>query len=227
MQKAALIATVMGMLAAGSVIAEDSRTVTVSGHGEIEVEPDIATVEMGIFVFDADLLKAKQEADGKIAKLLATFKTLDVKPEDIRTTQLYVKPKYKEVDDKWQFVGYEITRSVTVTFRAMAKLNDLIDKSIEAGANRLEDINLSSSREREIKEETLMQAIENAKNQAARLADGFGAKAGKVVTIQKGGRDPFGGVMYSMSTPAFGAATFQPGRIKIDSDVHAVFELTD
>ncbi len=227
MQKSVLIAAISGILTIMTAAAEERRTVTVSGHGETQVEPDIATVEMGIFVFDADLLKAKQEADAKIAKLLATFKTLAVKPEDIRTTQLYVKPKYKEVEDKWQFVGYEITRSVTVTFREMAKLNDLIDKSIEAGANRLEDINLSSSREREIKEQTLTEAIENAKKQAIRLAEGFGAKVGKIVRIEKGGRDPFGGVMYSMSAPAFGAATFQPGRIKIDSDVQAVFELTD
>jgi len=82
---------VVAMVATGS--AEDRRTVSVSGHGETQVEPDIARVEMGIFVFGADLLKAKQEADAKIASLLEAFKLLAVKPEDVQTTQVYVKPK--------------------------------------------------------------------------------------------------------------------------------------
>jgi len=228
MQQATLIATLATVFMIVTASAQERRAVSVSGYGETQVEPDIATVEMGTFVFEADLLKGKQEADGKIASLLGTFKALGVAPEDIRTTQLYVNPKYKEIEDRWQFVGYEITRSVTVILRDLTKLNELLDKSIEAGANRLEEIELSSSKEREIKDKTLGQAIENAKQQAARLAEGFGAKVGKVLTIEAGGQSSFGSAMYyMMSAPAFGEATFQPGRIRIESEVHVVFELTD
>lgn len=158
--------------------------------------------------------------------MLAAFKNLDVKPDDVRTTQLYVKPKYKDHDDSWQFVGYEITRSVTVTVRQIAQLNEVINKSIDAGANRLEDISLSSSKEKEIKDQTLTQAIENAKRQASRLAEGFGSKVGKVVTIEaeRGG----GGVRYNlMFAPVFGETTYQPGRIKIETDVDVILELID
>ena len=136
MRHATLIATLQILFIAIAASADDPRRVSVSGHAEIEVEPDIATVQMGIFVFDRDLLKAKQETDGKIANVLGAFKKLDVKSDDVRTTQLHVKPKYKERDDNWLFVGYEITRSVTVTVRQMTQLNDILNKSIEAGANR-------------------------------------------------------------------------------------------
>lgn len=227
MKESTLIAVVLAMFLVVAAPAEDRRTVSVRGHGETEVEPDIATVDMGLFVFDADLLKAKREADLKIAALLDTFKTLGVQPDDIRTTQLYVKPKYKEDANDWQFIGYEITRSVTVTLRDLARLNDLLDRSIGAGANRFESINLSSSREREIKDQALTQATENAKQQATRLAAAFGAKVGKVLTISVGGMDPFGVDLYCVSAPAFGEATFQPGRLRISSDVHVVFELAD
>jgi len=154
-----------------------------------------------------------------------TFKALKVQSADIRTTQLYVEPKYKEGQATWQLVGYQITRSVTVALREMKMLNELLDQSIKAGANRVASIDLLSSRERTLKDQTLTQAIENAKQQARRLADGFGAKVGKVLTIEADGGD--GGVRYCRSFPAFGEATFQPGRIQIESDVHVVFELTD
>ena len=225
MQQATLIVTLATAFMVVTASADERRTVSVNGHGETQVEPDIATVEMGTFVFEADLLKGKQEADAKIASLLGTFKTLGVASEDIQTTQLYVNPKYKDIEDRWQFVGYEITRSITVTIRDLTKLNELLDKSIKAGANRLEEIELSSSKEREIRDKTLGQAIENAKQQAARLAEGFGAKVGKVLTIETG--EGTFGALYSMSAPTFGEATFQPGRISIESELNVVFELTD
>jgi len=98
---------------------------------------------------------------------------------------------------------------------------------LKAGANRLTNIELMSSREREIKEQTLTQAIENAKRQAARLAEGFGAKVGRVLKTHAGEEGIGGTVRYCISAPAFGEATFQPGRIKIDTDLYVVFELTD
>lgn len=226
MRHATLIATLQVLFIAIAASADDRRTVSVSGNAEIEVEPDIATVQMGVFVFDRDLLKAKQETDGKIASVLGALRKLEMKSDDVKTTQLHVKPKYKERDDNWQFVGYEITRSVTVTVRQMTQLNDILNKSIEAGANRVEGISLSSSKERETKEQTLTQAIESAKRRATRLAEGFGAKLGKVVTIEAGREG--GSVRYNMlSAPVFGESTYNPGKIQIESDIDVVFELTD
>lgn len=208
-------------------LGEDSRTVAVSGHGEIEVEPDIAVVEMGIYVFDRDLLKAKQETDGKITSVLGVYKKLGIKLEDVRTTEMNAKPKYKQRNDDWEFVGYEITRSVRVTVRQMTQLNDVLKKSIEAGANRLEEISLSSSKGEELKDQALTQAIENAKRRATRLANGFGAKVGKVITIEDG-RHSDGEIRYNLLfAPVFGDAAYQPGRIKITADVQVILGLTD
>ncbi len=223
--RAMLFVIVSTLLVAGTVSAQTPRSVQVSGTGEALLEPDIATVEMGIFVFNKDLPKGKKEADAKIASLLTAISSLAVAPEDIRTTQLYLSPKYDESDDNWDLVGYEITRSLTVTLRDLKKLNELIDKSIEAGANRLEEIELSSSKEQESKDKTLAEAIMDAKQHATRLAEGFGAKLGKVLLIDANKSSYVS--LYSMLPPTFGEATFQPGRIKIASEVRAVFELTD
>lgn len=228
MRRVVFIAMLSVGLLVQSASAEITRSVSVRGHSEIEVEPDIATVQMGIFVFDNDLLKAKKEADAKIASILNAFKKLEVKANDIQTTQLHVKPKFKEVNESWQFVGYEVTRSVTVTVRQISQLNEFLDKSLEAGANRMEAISLSSSKEQELAEQVLTQSMNDAKRRAARLAEGFGAKLGKVVSIESATHGS-GDVRYNIlfDAPAFGESTFHPGRIKIDSDVDVVFELMD
>jgi uncharacterized protein YggE len=203
------------------------RTVSVSGYGEVEVEPDMAIVEIGIYVFDRDLLKSKQEADAKIASILGVYGKLGIPSEDIRTTELNAKPKYRQHAEEWEFLGYEITRSVDVTVRQMRQLNVVLNKSLEAGANRLEAIRLTSSKAEELQDQALTQAINHAKRRAARLAEGFGASVGKVISIEDG-RHGDGEIRYNlMFAPLFGEATYQPGRIKITAEVQVILGLTD
>jgi uncharacterized protein YggE len=227
MRSSTHVATFLVLFFAAGASADDRRTISVTGHGEIEVEPDVATVRMGIFVFDRDLLKSKREADKITSNILSALKDLEVKMDDIQSSQLHVKPKYRDRNDTWEFVGYEITRSVTVNVRKLMQLNDVLNKSIEAGANRLENTSLSYSKELEVKEQTLTRAIDDAKRRASRLADGFGAKVGKVVTIEAE-RASGGDVRYNLLfAPEFGDATYHPGRITIETSVSVVLELTD
>ena len=81
MQQATLIVTLATAFMVVTASADERRTVSVNGHGETQVEPDIATVEMGTFVFEADLLKGKQEADAKAEtlKLQMSLAKADVK----------------------------------------------------------------------------------------------------------------------------------------------------
>lgn len=224
-----MIAVLALLLFAAAAHAGETRKISVTGRGSIEVEPDIAEVDMGILVFDEDLLTAKMKADSIISSMVNTYSSMGIGQADIRTTRLYVKPEYKLVDKDWKFMGYELTRSVTVTLKEINKINKLINRSIKAGANRLESISMKTSRMDELKKKTLDMAIMDARDKAEHLADGFGAKVGKVLDIHKGGYDRFSTVAYSISvkTNYREPASFQPGLIEIENEVDADFELTD
>ena len=205
-------------------LGDEQRTIAVTGSGEINVEPDIAKVQLGVFVFDKDLLRAKREADTRMTAMLALATQLGVTPKDITTTQLYVRPQYKDGDNTISFVGYEITRSLSVTLRSMDKLNELLEQSINAGANRIESIDLMTSQEKDLKDQVLMLAIKNAKEVAGRIAEGFDAKLGKVVSVSvdSGG----GGIRFNkLSAPVFSEATYQPGTIAVSVEIDVIFAL--
>ena len=138
-----------------------------------------------------------------------------------------MKPQYKTVDQDWKFLGYEITRSVTVTLRELTKLDAVLDKSIAAGANRLEEIESLIEPRAGAQGETLAQAIANAKKQAARLAGGFGAKVGKVISIDTERRTPACSVSPPSAAHGAGRGDVPARRIEISSSVSVVFELTD
>jgi hypothetical protein len=70
-----------------------------------------------------------------------------------------------------------------VVLRELARLDQLVDLAIAAGANREFRVGLTTSRLRELQDQAMNLALEDAKAQAQRLATGFGAKVGAVRSI--------------------------------------------
>lgn len=227
--KKAIIAVLVLLLFAAAAQGGETRKISVTGRGSMKVEPDIAEVGMGILIFDEDLLTAKMKADSIISLMLEAFGSLEIPREDIRTTRLYIKPEYKMVDKNWKFMGYEVTRSVTVTLKEINKIEELINRSIMAGANRLKSVHLKTSRKDELKQETMELAIRDARDKAERLAAGFGAEVGKVLDIRRSGYSMFRTVAHSVSvkTSFREHASFQPGLLEVENEVNVEFELTD
>lgn len=218
------VAVIMALPADG--LADQDRTIAVTGYGEISTEPDIAKVQLGIFVFDKDLLAAKRETDRKITAIVALLAKMDIAAGDITTTQLYVNPKYRDSDQSVEFIGYEITRSINVTLRKINQLNELLEQSIQAGANRIDRIDLTTSKEKELQDQVLTLAITNAKEVAGRIAAGFGAKLGKVMSVSVDSGS--GEVRFNMlSAPIFSEAKYQPGTIAVSAEIEVIFALTD
>ena len=65
---------------------------------------------------------------------------------------------------------FEMSRSMTVTLRQLAKLDELLNASIDAGANRIDSIVLGISREKDLKRQAVTLAINDAKELASKIA---------------------------------------------------------
>ena len=93
-------------------------------------------------------------------------------------------------------------------------------------ANRIERIDLATSKEKELKDQVLGLAIANAKQVAGRIATGFDAKLGKVlmVSVKSGGGDARFNVL---AAPVFLEAKYQPGVIAVTAEIEVVFALRD
>jgi uncharacterized protein len=197
--------------------------VTVVGIGEVEATPDTASVTLGVYVLDPDLRKAKASADTSVSRLLDVAKALAIASRDVSSSVLNIEPKYSD-PGKPEFLGYEVSRSVTVTLRELSKLDALVDRAIDAGANREFDVALSSSAIRELQDRAMALAMEDAKAQASRLATGFGAKLGAVRVI-----GPSSGSntmrLATGATVHFGTGTFAPGTITAKSEISVTFLL--
>jgi uncharacterized protein len=214
---AALI--VVAALASNSA-GEEARTISVEGHGEIKVDPDMAGLALGVTIVDLDVLHAKQQCDKTMSDILELVKTLGIQPDDISVTELHVGPQYGGQNNA--LVGYETTREITIKLRQLDKLNELLNGCIKAGVNRIDEIELYSSREDELKQKALAVAIADAKERATTIAGGFGTKLGPVRTISAPGG---GAISDTLTAPIEGVSSYQPGRIKVIAELAVTFNL--
>jgi uncharacterized protein YggE len=200
---------------------DTTRRVSVTGTGSVEVQPDIGSVSLGVLISDADLGAAKRAADQAVQRLLSIAERLGIAPSDLSSTILDISPWYSESEVR-EFLGYEVSRGVTVTLRDLSKLDELIDSAIAAGANREFFVVLKSSRERELRSEAVELAIADAKAQAEQLAKGFGAILGPVRSIGPGDRRTSSATAAALS---YGSGSFRPGTIRIEAEVSVTYTL--
>jgi len=136
MTRTLLMSFVLSLIALPRAFAEEVRTISVTGGAQLKVDPDSAEIDLAVTIVDMDVLKAKKQVDTVMSKLLDVAKKMQIAPDDIRATALRVMPQY-DYDAGNKLLGYETTRSLTLTLRDLAKLDQLLNACIEAGVNQI------------------------------------------------------------------------------------------
>ncbi|MDB4443890.1 SIMPL domain-containing protein [bacterium] len=201
-------------------VAQDVKSepdLLVSAEGLVETEADICEMKLGVYFLEKDLMVAKRSADRVVRKVLTLFKGFGIAEEDIQTSEIYVKPMNRK---EWK--GHEVTRSVKVTLRNIKLMNNLLNKCIALGVNRITYFRLKSSKQGELEGVALDKAIAQAKRKAEEQAAWLGLKLGKLHRIKEGRT-----YVSTVSAPLFTQGVFLPGIIRIESSIKVGYELTE
>ena len=182
-----LLCAAMG---AGSALADanPSRTVSVSGSGEVTAEPDLAHVALGVEARQPTLAAARSQVAATVDRVLALTRGLGIDPRLVNATRVLVQPEYRwnEKDRERVLLGYLVSRQVEVEVRNLDQLGPLLERAVDAGVNHLSDPQLDSSRHRELERQALTRAVQDARLNAETLATAAGAKLGAVRTLNAG-----------------------------------------
>jgi uncharacterized protein YggE len=116
-------------------VPDPTPRVSVVGSGKLDVQPDRASVTIGVYVLDPALRKAKASSDTVVARLFEVTRRMNLAAGDVSSSVISVEPKYSEAEAP-DFLGYEVSRSVNIDLSDLSSLDRLIDDAIEAGANR-------------------------------------------------------------------------------------------
>ncbi|MFN3318374.1 MAG: SIMPL domain-containing protein [Allorhizobium sp.] len=180
--------------AAPAFAAETERreaTIMVSGEGEAAIAPDMAVISLAVMRDAETAAEALSANSAAMAEVLADLKAQGIADKDLQTTDFSIQPKYKQetrTDGTYEapvIVGYTVSNGLTVRVRDLAKLGEVIDRSVKLGVNQGGGITFTNDDPEAAVEAARKQAVEKAAAKAKTLTEAAGVKLGRVVEISE------------------------------------------
>ena len=99
--------------------AERPRTISVSGQGEIQAEPDRALLTLGVEARKLKMEDARAEVTKTVDAVLKLTRDLKIDPKYVRTTRINVQPEYNWDNNARErnLIGYYVSRQVEIELR--------------------------------------------------------------------------------------------------------------
>lgn len=206
------------------------RTITVPGQGTVVVEPDVASIRLGVNVLAKTAGAAREDAAKSMKAILDAVMKQGVARRDVRTALVSLNPTMDYSGDKGpRITGYQVQNSVAITLRNLTSTGELIDAALGAGASTLDSLEFRLDDPTRAAEEARSAAMTDARARAATIARAAGAKVGDVVAVSEG--QPIGPPMpfpaARMALKAEAASTpVESGAQEISVVLTVTFELT-
>ncbi len=163
------------------------RTVTVPGIGRVFAEPDMATVRLGVSVIGESAGSARSSAAKTMQAVLGAIDELGIARRDVRTELVSLNPVLDyQADGGPRVTGYQLSNSVTITLRDLARVGELIDAALGAGASTLDSLEFALADPEPVQKQARSLALDDARARAATLAKGAEATLGQVLSVVEG-----------------------------------------
>lgn len=215
-----------------------ARTLAVTGYAEAKLPPDQAQLNLNVYTEHKQLAAGKLEQDKKMNQMMQILANNGIAKEKIRTHYAGINPIYDYIQNsKPRFRAYELTNRVEITIDDLSSTGPIVDKLVEAGFDRVENVQFQLKDQTRRREELLSAAVANAKGKAARMAAELGVKLGKPVSVTESGAFNPPPVMMTkgvaraaMMTDGDAAESSMPsytpsGLMEINQTVNATFEV--
>ena len=194
--------------------------IEVTGHGEIRVPPDRATVILSVDT-KGPVAAAVAAANARVQRrVLDTLKALGYSGTLVSTVGYNVEPDYEPVTNAPRQIGYVSRNSVQVTLTQLDRVGPVIDAALARGANSVQDISFDASNTDEPRQRALAQATASARGDATAIATSMGGTLGRLVSVTTQGQ--FSPMPLSRARVAYqpqAATPINPGEITVDASV--------
>ena len=149
--------------------------ISVSGEGVVEVQPDRATISVGVVTREKNPA-AVQAANARAASnVINSIVALGVQRKNISTGNYNFTPRYRRTDNgKQSLDGYEATNSVTVIVDDLNLVSKVIDVALSHGANQVNSLNFGLRDKTAHQDEALRLAVLDARRKAEVAAAALG-----------------------------------------------------
>jgi uncharacterized protein len=159
--------------------------IVVTGEGTVTVPPDYAQIRTGVTTRGKS---AKEALDGNsklMTAVTAALQNSGIEQKDIQTSRFSIEPVYtqQQSNSVRTLAGFEAVNQVGVTIRQIAKLGDILDKLVSAGATDIGGIEFLHADPAKALDQARAAAVADARRKAELYAQTSGLSLGGVLWI--------------------------------------------
>lgn len=207
-------------------------TISVNGTGEVQHEPDMAEIQVGVVTEAESAATAVDENNRKMDDLIRALQQQGIAERDIQTSNFQVSPQQRhdprprpEAQREPEITGYLVTNQVHITIRELPRMGEILDAVVQEGANQIHGIQFSVGDRAELAGQALRKALANARQKAQALAAEADVELGRVLTIQEGGTDWPRPMMGRAMMAQAESVPISPGSLTVRADVSVTYRL--
>ena len=150
------------------------KVISVTGTATTSIKPDLLVITFGVETQEKTAKDALLANSNRMNSIVDAIKSIGITEKEISTSRISVYPVYDSYRDPvtekhtQELIGYRVTNTITVKTVQLDKAAGIIDSSVSAGANKVDNVSftLSPQKSIDVQDELLEQAILNAKKKA-------------------------------------------------------------
>jgi uncharacterized protein YggE len=187
MKPSALV--VIALLASTNAAAQSAQTndlpiVVTIGEGLVKRAPDRAWVTIAAESRAKTPVEAQKLNADAMSAVLQKIKSVGLPAEAIQTAAYELRPEFDYANNRQTLRGYVARNAVDVRVDDLAKLGQVLDVAVTAGATSVSGVRFDLKDRAAVEQTALQQAVTDARAQANTAAQAAGMKVERVLRIE-------------------------------------------
>jgi uncharacterized protein len=202
--------------------------ITVSGHGDVEGPPDLATMSFGVSLVRPRVDEAVAASSTAAEELHRALVAAGVDASDLQTTSYSINPEYDYSGNRRRLLGFRVSNSVVARLRDIEAVGSIIQAAADATGDDVQMGGLAFTVE---DDSALVVAARDAAwadaaAKAEQLAALAGVSAGKATAISETSRvRPPMPVLRAAMAESAPAPPIEPGATTVAVDIVVTFTI--
>lgn len=174
-------------------LGEGETLLQVEAEGVQRSRPDLMTISAGVATTGRTAAEALAANNALAERLIARVRGLGVSPQDLRTRELSIQPRFDEsrrgMGEEPRITGYVANNVVEMRLRDLGRAGAIIGEAFEAGANRVEGPTFSLANNRPARLAAQREGVRLAREEAENYAEALGMRVVRVLRVSERGGD--------------------------------------
>jgi uncharacterized protein YggE len=150
-----------------------SHLIRVTGEGEMAIQPDLASVNLGVITENKALITSQQQNSLEVTKVINSLLELGIPQNQLQTFDYRIESDYDFDQGKQIFRGYKTTHILQVKIEDLSMIGKVVDTAVQNGVNYVSNVQFTAKNKETFYQQALTLALNNAVDKARIIAFTF------------------------------------------------------